>query len=149
MAEPHVISALTKKRAYLLGKLKEYQKLVRECKKDINAIDHSLHLFDSGYCIDTIKPKRHYQHRFFKHGESTKVILGLLKEHGQLTNRQIYQLAADKKGLALSKELKREFSKSVNGVLKLLGREGVLETIDNQDNKIIWKIKDPDINLNS
>jgi len=149
MAEPHVVSALTKKRAYLLGKLKEYQNLVKECKKDINAIDHSLHLFDSGYSIETIKPKRRYQHRFFKHGESTRVILELLKEHDQLTNRKIYQLAADKKGLTLSKELKREFSKSVNGILKLLERQGILENVDNSNNQIIWKIKELDLNLNS
>ena len=146
MAEPHVISALTKKRAELVGKLKECEKLVKECKKDINAIDHSILIFDNKYPLSSIKSKKTYQHKFFRQGEASRLIFGLLKEHSQLTNRKIYTLVAERKELDLSTETKRAFSQTVNNILKLLEKQGILETVDNSTKQIIWKIKDLELN---
>jgi hypothetical protein len=145
MAEPHVISALRKKRAHLLGKLNHYEQLARECKESLAAIDHSIYLFDNQYSLSAIKPKRVFKHKFFKHGEARKLVLDLLRDNKQLTNKEIYKLTAQLKQIKFLEGQERGFSKSLNGTLKLLEKQGILEMVNNPDNKIIWKIKEPDL----
>ena len=146
MSEPHVITALAKKRSDLLGKLNHYENLVRECQESLAAIDRSIYLFDNQYSLSSIKPKKVYRHKFFRHGEARRLVIDLLKEHKQLTNKEIYKLTAKKKQIKFLEGQEREFSKSVNGILKHLEKQGILVTVDNSDDLIIWKIKELDLN---
>ena len=46
MAESHVISALTKKRAELLGEVQHYEKLLKSSKENLTHIDKTIKMFD-------------------------------------------------------------------------------------------------------
>ena len=79
MAETHVISALTKKRAEVSGEIKHYEKLIKQSKFSLQSIDQTIHLFDENYDLRTIKAKRVHKERYFKTGEAKILILDMLR----------------------------------------------------------------------
>ena len=84
MAETHVISALTSKRAEVSGEIKHYEKLLKKSKENLQSIDQTIHLFDESYDLRTIKIKRVSKERYFKTGEAKVlylICLELLQSH--------------------------------------------------------------------
>jgi len=79
MAETHVISALTSKRAEVLGEINHYEKLLKKSKLKLVSIDQTIHIFDDTYDLRTIKPKRMSSERYFKNGEAKTMILDVLR----------------------------------------------------------------------
>ena len=57
MAETHVLSALTKKRAEVDGEIKYYEKLLKQSKLNLQSLDQTIHIFDENYDLRTIKAK--------------------------------------------------------------------------------------------
>jgi hypothetical protein len=57
MAEPHVITALAKKRAELSGDIETTQAKLRQMILDLESLDKTLLMFDPDYRIETIRPK--------------------------------------------------------------------------------------------
>jgi hypothetical protein len=54
MADPHVISALRKKRAELSGDLVAAEKRIVQLRKDIAGIDRTIRVFDPAFAFDLI-----------------------------------------------------------------------------------------------
>ncbi len=79
MAETHVISALTKKRAEVSGKIKHYENLLNKSKLNLQSLDQTINLFDESYDLRTIKSKRVHKERYFKTGEAKVLILDMLR----------------------------------------------------------------------
>jgi hypothetical protein len=57
MAEPHVVTALSKKRAELSGDIERVQRELQDMIRDLEHLDRTLLLFDPAYEIASIKPK--------------------------------------------------------------------------------------------
>jgi len=78
MGEPHVISALKRKRAVISGELGKAEKRCEAMRLHLVALDHSLRLF--GYEGDPadIKPL-HRKRRLFSRGELQRVILDAMR----------------------------------------------------------------------
>ena len=57
MAGPHVITALSKKRAQLAGDIERTQHELQNMIRDLEHLDRTLLLFDPSYEIASIKPK--------------------------------------------------------------------------------------------
>jgi hypothetical protein len=57
MAEPHVVSALAKKRSELSGDIETTQAKLRQMILDLESLDKTLLMFDPDYKIECIKPK--------------------------------------------------------------------------------------------
>lgn len=80
MAESHVISALTAKRAELAGLAAHHRKEMTRLAEDIRMLDASIKLFSPDYRIRSIKPKRYQKkNEFFKNGEARRTILDVLR----------------------------------------------------------------------
>ena len=79
MAETHVLSALTSKRAEVSGEIKHYEKLIKQSKLNLQSIDQTIHIFDDSHDLRTIKPKRMSSERYFKNGEAKTMILDVLR----------------------------------------------------------------------
>lgn len=58
MAESHLISVLTKKRAELLGKIEVHQKEIKRISETLLHIDHTIKLFSPEFDLRKIKAKR-------------------------------------------------------------------------------------------
>ncbi|MCB1431835.1 MAG: hypothetical protein KDK75_05160 [Alphaproteobacteria bacterium] len=90
MAEPHVISALVKKRGELAGELAEIDKRRREITGRIAHVDSVLTMF--GYEDDpkAITARRKQTGRLFKRGQLRRMIYDLRRERPDLAlNKQI------------------------------------------------------------
>jgi hypothetical protein len=79
MAETHVISALTSKRAEVSGEIRYYENLLKKSKLNLQSIDQTIHLFDESYDFRTIKTKRVSKERYFKTEEAKVLILDMLR----------------------------------------------------------------------
>ena len=90
MAEPHVITALVKKRGELAGELAEIDKRRREIAGRIDHVDHVLTMFGYGDDPKAIPARRKHSGRIFKHGQLRRLIYDLRRERPELSiNRQI------------------------------------------------------------
>jgi hypothetical protein len=101
MAETHIISALTRKRATLSGEIKHYEKLLKETKTSLSSIDNTIHLFDESYDLRTIKAKRITHNRYFKVGEAKIAILDTLRDSKEpMRTDTLSEVIAFDKGLS-------------------------------------------------
>lgn len=91
MAEPHVIAALSKKRAELAGDIERTQRELQDMIRDLEHLDRTLLLFDPSYEIASIRPKAFRPPAdWSRRGEMTRLILGILRKATEpLTSRDI------------------------------------------------------------
>src|ERR1700733_10904761 len=81
MAEPHVISALRKKRAELAGEVVTAQLRLGKLRDDLDAVDRTLRVFDPRQHPEKIRPiVKRKGDRMFGYGECTKAILNALRD---------------------------------------------------------------------
>ncbi len=128
MAETHVISALTTKRAELAGLIEHHSKEMSRLSEEVKALDLTIKLFDPAYRIHSIKPKRYQRkNEFFKHGEAHKLMLDIIRESvSPLSTVAIAEVARSRKGLELDPTQLSAFKASIGGTLS---RQKKLELI--------------------
>ncbi len=143
MAETHVISALTKKRAEVSGEIKHYENLLKKSKLNLQSIDQTIHLFDDAYDLRTIKAKRVHKERYFKTGEAKVLILDMLR-----TATEPISTNAIGKKIAFNKRINNEESFDVNRFQKIIfaslercENNGLIERIGKDGLAILWQIK--------
>ena len=144
MAEPHVISALVKKRAELLGDIEHYENIIKESKQNLISIDKTILIFDDSYNIKSIKAKKTYRNRYFENGEAKVYVLDILREIGKpLKTDELSEIIAKKKNLEFDNTSEfKSFQKSVSTALKNACDNNLVEKIGTDKITGIWKIKD-------
>jgi len=142
MAETHVISALTNKRAEVSGAIRHYEKLLKQSKLNLQSIDHTIHIFDESYDLRTIKAKRVSKERYFKTGEAKILILDILR-----TATELLSTSDISRKIALDKGIDREedydferFSKVVLASLNRCESSGLIERVGKNGLSILWQI---------
>jgi hypothetical protein len=81
MAEPHVISALRKKRAELAGEVVSAQLRLGKLRDDLDAIDRTLRVFDPSQHPEKIRPViKRKGNKLFADGKCTRAILNVLRD---------------------------------------------------------------------
>jgi hypothetical protein len=143
MAETHVISALTKKRAEVLGEIKHYEKLIKQSKINLQSIDHTIHIFDENYDLRTIRAKRVSSERYFKNGEAKTMILDVLRRAIEpISTTEISKSIASKKELDSEEDFDLvRFSKVVLTSLTRCESSELVERVGKEGLSILWKIK--------
>lgn len=143
MAETHVISALTKKRAELSGEINHYQKLIKSLKENLTHIDQTIKMFDENYNLSSIKPKRKSYERYFKIGEAKVSILDLLRESNKpLSTNEIGEKIALNKGIDKQEDFNLElFLKTLLSSLNRCENSGLIERVGKEGLAILWQIK--------
>jgi hypothetical protein len=144
MAEPHVISALVKKRSELRGDIIHYKELIASLDKDLATIDNTIKIFDPDYNISSIKPLKKHRNRYFDTGEAKVLILNTLRELGIPTKTDdLAKSIASKKDLVFnSYNDERSFNKSIINVLGTLEKNSLVERTGKEGLTLIWKIKE-------
>jgi hypothetical protein len=97
MADPHVISALRKKRAELSGELIAAEKRILQLRADIDSLDGAIRVFDPTSAPDKIRPVlRRKKPTLIPRGQCSRAVLDTLRDSDtSLTVREIAaQLAA-------------------------------------------------------
>jgi hypothetical protein len=84
MAESHVVSALTAKRAELAGEVELTTRHLQQLKIQLQALDRTLALFDPSILPETIEPKVwRPKADWAGHGEMSRTVLDILRLDGQ------------------------------------------------------------------
>ena len=143
MAETHVISALTNKRAEVSGEIKHYEKLLKKSKLDLQSIDQTIHIFDENYDLRTIRAKRVSSERYFKNGEAKTMILDVLRAATEPMNTtNVSKKIAFKKGIDNKEDFDLErFSKVVLASLTRCETSELIKRVGKDGLSILWKIK--------
>lgn len=91
MAEPHVIGALTNKRAELAGMLRQLEQQLGQQRANLAHIDATMRLFDPAIRPKDIRPKQpRERNAWFRPGECLRLIYDELREATQpMTTREL------------------------------------------------------------
>ncbi len=123
MGEPHVISALTRKRGVISGELSKAEKRCEAMREYLVALDNTLRIF--GYDGDPadIKPVK-TRRRLFRRGELPRAILDILRTvDGPLSNPEIAKRVIAVKGWdAADGALRRTVAEKIKDVRKRIDR---------------------------
>ena len=143
MAETHVLSALTTKRAEVSGEIKHYENLLKKSKLSLQSIDQTIHLFDESYDLRTIKAKRVHKERYFKTGEAKVLILDMLRIATEpLSTNAIGKKIAFNRGFDNEESFDvNRFQKMVFASLERCENNGLIERVGKDGLAILWQIK--------
>jgi hypothetical protein len=117
MAEPHVITALVKRRAQLAGDIENAHEALHKMIADLETLDATLLMFDPSYVVEAIKPKAFRPPADWSHrGGMMRMILSILRQASEpLTTRDIAVQ------LLIERALDKEDRKLLNLMCKRVG----------------------------
>ncbi|MDR3500671.1 MAG: hypothetical protein P4L72_15760 [Parvibaculum sp.] len=143
MAEPHVITALVRKRAELAGDIENGQAAVTRMIRELEGLDATIRLFDPGYRVEEIRPKAFRPPEdWSKRGEMTRIILDILRQAAEpLTSRDIaLQLIAERALDQSDEKLSRLMVKRVGVALRGQRDKGVVKSSQGTGLYMTWEL---------
>ncbi len=142
MAEPHVVSALIRKRAEIAGQIEHTQTALRQLIIDLDNLDATIRLFKPDIDLEEIRPKplppRHAAFR----GEIARIVFAALRQSpGPLTAQQIAQHVMAERGLnTADKRLIRTIGKRAGSCLRHHRAKGTLRSMQGKGPHLLWEI---------
>ena len=109
MAEPHVISALSNKRAELAGIVSQLERQLAQQQANLAHLDATMRLFDANIRPDKIHPKqRRARSIWFRPGECLRRIYDALREAAHpMTTHQLAERIIRVKALPIADDRQR------------------------------------------
>jgi hypothetical protein len=141
LAEPHVITALSRKRAELSGDIERMQRELTAAIASLEKLDATLLLFDPTYEIASIRPKAFRPpDDWSKRGEMIRLILGILRKATEpLTSNDIAtQLIAERALDQSDVKLHRLMTKRVTVALRGQRDKGVAVSQPGPGMSVLW-----------
>ena len=144
MGEPHVVSALVRKRSELAGEIAAAEKRLVQLRADLSHVDAVLRLFDADAEPEAIRPKLPRRRtRWFADGELPRRVLDVLRAvvDGPLTAEEIASRIAVRKCLEASDT--RTLALVQKGVRNYLRRQqnGLIERVQGGDGRVRWRVQ--------
>lgn len=142
MAEPHVIAALSRKRAELSGNIERMQRELTDAISALEKLDATLLLFDPSYEIASIKPKAFRPPEdWSKRGEMTRIILGIMRKATEpLTSSDIAAQLIVERALERMDKLKRLMTKRVGVALRGLRDRSIAMSEPGPGMSVLWSL---------
>ena len=140
MAESHVISGLVAKRAELTGLAEHHARELDRIDAELKHLDATIKLFDPEMDLRTLPPKRFREaNKIFRQGESSRLILEVLREAGtSLNTTEIAQRIADKK--KLDADQVKAVRDTVLDALRRAERKGIACQIGREGMALVWQL---------
>ena len=141
MAESHIVSGLTKKRAELLGQIEAHQKEIQRISEMLLHVYHTIKLFSPEFDLRSVKSKRTNQRNpYFGRGELQSLVLTCLREAKEPMNyKDLMMKVLDIKGIDSS--VGNDISPSFIKVLNRLRDKGIIIAHSNH-RPHLWGIAD-------
>src|SRR4029078_3700425 len=143
MAEPHVITALSRKRAELSVDIERPQHQLQEMIRDLEHLDRTLLLFDPAYEVASIKPKAFRTPAdWSKRGEMSRVVLCILRKACEpLSTRDVAMQLIMERALDVQDEkLLRLMTKRVGVALREQRNRSAIASNDGPGMQLLWHI---------
>lgn len=140
MTEPHVITALVRKRAELAGDIENGQKAVIRMIAELESVDATIRLFDPDYRVEEIRPKAFRPpDDWSKRGEMTRIILDILRQAAEpLTSRDIASQLVSERALDPTDKLMRLMTKRVGVALRGQRDKGAVRSDQSHGLYMTW-----------
>src|SRR5271168_1048596 len=141
MAEPHVISALRKKRAELAGEVVTAQLRLGKLRDDLDAVDRTLRVFDPRQHPEKIRPVvKRKGDRMFGYGECTRAILNALRDapEAMSVDQVAERVALDCRIATEAPDVAATLLARVRAALAKLGKRGV---VSGEGRPVRWSVK--------
>jgi hypothetical protein len=143
MADPHVISSLSRKRREIAGEIVELEKQAAQKRADLAHVNAVLRLYDPKAAEESVRPKQlAFRQRFFGNGELSRHCLNTLREvEGLAITADDIAIAAMKaKGMPLGDDpLRQKLVSTTLAALKRLTKRGSVEKIG-EGVGAMWKL---------
>ena len=142
MADPHVLTALVRKRAEIAGQIEHTQDRLRQLVIDLDNLDATIHLFDPSIELQDIKsrpvPPRHHA---FK-GEVSRIVLTTLRNAKKpLTTAEIAQRVIAERGLdTANARLVKLIGKRTGACLRDHRKRGVVRSGRGSAGLLVWRL---------
>ncbi|PPD00484.1 MAG: hypothetical protein CTY31_05035 [Hyphomicrobium sp.] len=142
MADPHVVTALARKRAELSGDIQTTQVKLRQMVLDLERLDATLLMFDPDYRIEAIKPKAFRPPEdWSKRGEMTRLILGILRQAAEpLTSRDVALQLIAERALEPNDKMVRLMTKRCGVALRGQRDKATVQSFDGPGMSVLWKL---------
>lgn len=142
MAEPHVVTALIRKRAELAGQIEHLQGQLRQTVIALDNVEATLRVFDPAIDLGEIAPRKvPTAHHAFR-GEVSRIILEALRETTKpLSTNQLAERVMRERGLDTGdKALFRIMNKRIGACLRHWKMRGVVRGIRQGNQVSLWEI---------
>lgn len=143
MADPHVITALVKRRSELSGDIEATQKKLQQMIIDLEHLDRTLLMFDPDYRIETIKPKAFRPPEdWSKRGQMSRMILGAMREATEpMTVRDIALQVMAERGLDENNQaIVRMMLKRCGVALRGMRDRGIATSEEGPGQCVLWEL---------
>lgn len=143
MADPHIITALARKRSELSGDIQTTQAKLRQMVLDLERLDATLLMFDPEYRIETIKPKAFRPPEdWSKRGEMTRIVLGILRQATEpLTSRDVALQLIAERALEPTEKMTRLMTRRCGVAMRGQRDKGVTQSIEGPGMSVLWTLK--------
>src|SRR5262249_44371224 len=141
MADPHVITALVKRRAELAGQIEATHEALRKMVLDLENLDATIVQFQPDYQCEAIRPKAFRPPKDWSNrGEMTRICLSILRQAAEpLTTRDIaLQLLVERALDRNDLRLLRLMTKRVGVALR--GQRGLVRSTQGPGQYMLWAI---------
>jgi len=141
MVETHVISALAKRRAELVGEIEHSQLHTRKLIEDLDHLDATIRQFDPDYKVEEIKPKGFRPPSdWASRGEMSRVVLDVLRRAKEpLTTQEIAKEIMKARGLPMNDaKLLRKMTKRTGVALRGQRDNGLVRSRQGDGLFMMW-----------
>jgi hypothetical protein len=138
MADPHIVTTLTRKRDEIEATIKAYEKKIAEAKRDLSSVNATLRLFkldgeasEFPVYVDTL--------RLFRRGEVVALCKDALAKEGPLDTRELALRVIQAKGMDESDSvLRTALAFRIVQALRLQARRGAIQSLGKRKNVCLW-----------
>jgi hypothetical protein len=142
MDNPNTVSALTRKRAELAGRIEATQATLRQLIIDLDYLDHTIRIFAPDIDLEQIKPKPlPPRHQAFQ-GQMTRLLLSAIRQSDRpLTLAELTRHVMAERGLnSADTRLMLTMSKRVGSALRNLRHRGTVRSEMGPNDRLVWLI---------
>lgn len=144
MSEPHVITALIAKRGELAGLIDYHMQEIKRLDSELHHLDATIKLFAPEYDLRTVKAKKHRKkNAHFKTGECARLVLDVLREHGEtMSTDSIAMAILKKKGLDENdKDVVAFVKKAAITALRHQDKRQLVKNVGKNGANLLWKLR--------
>ena len=136
-----VLSGLLRKRQEIAAEIEDHQTRLHALVIDIDALDATIRIFSPKLDVTTIRVRATPRRHGVQPGDTSKLVMSLLRENGQMSHRQLTLKVMEHRGLNVAdKALRVVMRNRVGASLRGLKKRGTLETAEGAKGLVLWAL---------
>ncbi len=142
MAAPHVVTALIKKHAEIVGRIEHTQTELRQLIINLENIDAAIRLFEADIDLEEIRPKPFPPRNQVLRGQGSRLILSALRQSSvPLTTHDLARHVMAERGLnTADKRLVRTIGKRVGSSMRYIREWGLVRSEKGLEQYLVWRV---------